>query len=83
MVHYTFQHMSTIISYHRMDTTLQEYYITDRHKCENTNRYTSMNTIKDFHKLEKETRDTGWGPGRKGLWTVCRRSTLSLRHSGQ
>ena len=31
------------------DTILQEYYITDRRKCENTKRYTIMNSTKDAH----------------------------------
>jgi len=30
----------------KCDTTLQEYYITDRRKCENTKRYTIMNYTK-------------------------------------
>ena len=37
------------------DTILQEYYITDRRKCENTKRYTIMNNIKGIHKLQKES----------------------------
>jgi len=36
------------------DTILQEYYITDRHKCENTKRYTIMNCIKGAHKSQRE-----------------------------
>jgi len=36
------------------DTILQEYYITDRRKCENTKRYTIMNSIKSAHKLQVE-----------------------------
>jgi len=45
----------------RCDTILQEYYITDRRKCENTKRCTSMNSTKDAHeftegKLERRTR---------------------------
>jgi len=36
------------------DTILQEYYITDRRKCENTRRYTSMNIIKGAHELQME-----------------------------
>jgi len=44
------------------DTILQEYYITDRRNCENTRRYTSMNSTKGAHeftegKLERRT----WG----------------------
>jgi len=30
----------------RGDTILQEYYITDRQKCENIRRYTNMNSTK-------------------------------------
>ena len=33
------------------DTILQEYYITDRCKWENTKRYTIMNNTKDAHEL--------------------------------
>jgi len=33
------------------DAILQEYYITDRHKCKNTKRYTIMNSTKDAHEL--------------------------------
>jgi len=38
----------------RCDRILQEYYITDRRNCENTKRYTSMNSTKDAHELQKE-----------------------------
>ena len=34
------------------DTILQECYITDRHKCENTKRYTSMNSTNGAHELQ-------------------------------
>jgi len=33
------------------DTLLHEYYIIDRRKCENTKRYTRMNSIKCPHEL--------------------------------
>ena len=36
------------------DTILQECYITDRRKCENTKRYTNMNNTKYAHELQKE-----------------------------
>jgi len=36
------------------DTILQEYYMTDRRKCENTKRYISMNNTKDVHESQKE-----------------------------
>jgi len=36
------------------DTILQEYYITDKRKCENTKRYTIMNSSKSAHELEKK-----------------------------
>ena len=40
------------------DTILQEYYITERRKYENTKRYTIMNSTKRAHELQKEnTRD--------------------------
>jgi len=35
------------------DTILQECYITDRHKCENTKRYTSVNSTKGAHESQK------------------------------
>ena len=34
------------------DTILQEYYITDMRKCEDTKRYTIMNSTKDAHELQ-------------------------------
>jgi len=36
------------------NTILQEYYITDRRKCENTKRYTIMNSTKDAKELQKK-----------------------------
>jgi len=33
------------------DIILQDYYITDRRKCENTKRYTIMNRTKGAHEL--------------------------------
>jgi len=36
------------------DTILEEYYITDRRKCENTKRFTYMNSTKDAPELKKE-----------------------------
>ena len=38
----------------RYDTILQEYYITDGHKYENTRRYTIMNSTEDAHELQKK-----------------------------
>ena len=46
--------MSTIIKLSPYVTILQEYYITNRHKCENTKRYISMNSTKGAHELQKE-----------------------------
>jgi len=54
------------------DVILQGYYITDKRKSENTRKYTSMNSIKNSHKLHMETREPTRGPRRKGLETVCR-----------
>jgi len=34
-------------------TILEEYYITDKRKYENTKRYTNMNYTKDAHELQK------------------------------
>jgi len=42
-----------------------------------------MNNTKDAHKLKKEDREPSRGSGRKGLWTICRWSTLQLRISNQ
>ena len=43
---------------YKVITDVTQYYknITspDRHKCENTKRYTSMNSIKDVHELQKK-----------------------------
>ena len=33
---------------------LQEYYITDRQKCEDTKRFINMNNTKDAHERQKE-----------------------------
>ena len=44
------------------DTILQEYYITDRRKCENTKRYTIINSTEGTHKLRK-----GNSRGEQGL----------------
>ena len=35
-------------------TILQEYYITNRRKCDNTKRYRIMNSTKDAQKLQKK-----------------------------
>ena len=46
----------------RYDTILQEYYITDRCKCENMKRYTIMNSTKDrsrFIKGKLESKQKG------------------------
>ena len=44
------------------DTLLQEYYITDRHKCKNTKRYTNMNSVKGTHESQKENSRAKQGP---------------------
>ena len=36
------------------DIILQEYYITDRRKCENKKKYTSMNITKGAHESQKK-----------------------------
>ena len=54
------------------DTILQECYITDRHKCENTKRYTMINSTKCAHELQKENSRDGKGPGRIRTQTACR-----------
>jgi len=41
----------------RCETILQEYYITDRHDCENTRRYTSMNNKKGAHEFIEGKRE--------------------------
>ena len=45
------------------DIILQEYYITDRDKCENIKRNTSMNSTKSAHKLQKEN-----SSDKQGAW---------------
>ena len=67
----------------RYDTILQEYYIIDRCNCENTKRYTSMYSTKGVTSYRRKTQETSRGPGRIGLWTVCRWSTLPMRISDQ
>jgi len=37
---------------------LQEYYVTDRRKCENTKKYTIMNGTKGAHSYKKKTQET-------------------------
>jgi len=57
----------------RCDTILQEYYITDRRKCKNTKRCTSMNSTKGAHEFTKgKLERRAGGPGRMGLWMVYR-----------
>jgi len=51
-------------------TILQEYYITNRRKCEDTKRNTIMNSTKSAHELHKEnSRDKRGTPGRIGPHT--------------
>ena len=60
----------------RCDTILKEYYITDRCICENTKRYTSMNSIKGAHELQKEnSRDE------QGAWKDRALHGLSMIHA--
>ena len=54
----------------RCDTILKEYYISDRRKCENTKRYTIMNSTKDAHELEKKNSRDEQGAWKEGLQTV-------------
>ena len=65
------------------DTILHKYYITDRRKCENTKRYTSMNSTKGVHELQKKNPRGEQGACRIGLWTVYRWSKLPRRISDQ
>jgi len=39
------------------DTILQDYYITDRHKCENTKKFTYMNSKKTLPSYKRKTRE--------------------------
>ena len=65
---YTFQYEYNYKVITRYGSILQEYYITDRCKCENTKRYTIMNSTQDAHKLQKENlRDEQWGLEEKGF----------------
>jgi len=82
IIHSKYEYNYKVIT--RGDTILQEYYITDSRKCENTRRCTSMNSTNGAHqftggKLERHA----WGPRRIGFWTVCWGSTLPLHFSGQ
>ena len=64
----TYEYSYKVIT--RCDTILQEYYITDRRKCENTKRCTSMNSIKGGSESSQENSrveqgglkgwDSGW-----------------------
>ena len=36
------------------DIILKEYYMTDRHKCENTKRHTIMSSTKDAYEMQKK-----------------------------
>ena len=67
----------------RCDTLVQEYYITDRRKCENTKRCTNMNSIKALTSLQKENSRGVQGPGRIEVQMVCWRSKLPLHLLGQ
>ena len=49
------------------DTILQEYYITDRHKCQNTKSYTIKKNTKVLTSYKKKTRKMSMGTRRKGL----------------
>jgi len=55
------------------DTILQEYYITDRRKYENTKRYTNMNSTKDAHELQKENSRV-----EQGAWKEMTLDDLSM-----
>ena len=65
MVFYTFQHMS-IITKLSQDVTQYCKNITspDRRKCENTKRYTSMNSTNGTHELQKENLRDQQGAGK-------------------
>ena len=67
----------------RCDTIVQEYYITDSRKCEDTKRYTCMNFIKKAQSHNRKTLEPSKGPERMVLQTVCWESMLQLRHSDQ
>ena len=58
------------------DTILQEYYITGRHNCENTKRYTSMNNTKGAHELQKGNSRDG-----QGTWRDRASNGLSMIHA--
>ena len=57
------------------DTILQEYYTTDGRNCENTKRYTSMNSTKGAHELQK-----GNSRVNKGTWKKRIPDGLPLTH---
>ena len=84
VVHYTFQHMSTIT---KLSPEVIQYYMNITSLvCAIAGIHVNVQewTVKGTHeftkgKLGRRTR----GPGRIELWTVCWRSTLPLRHSDQ
>ena len=65
----------------RYDTILQEYYIINRRNCENTRRYTSMNSTKGRSRVCRRCHEPTRGrKERTGLQLVCllRKVTLVL-----
>ena len=66
------------------DTILQEYYITDRRKCDNTKKITSMSSTKVTHESQRKTREPSRGPEKIGLQTdLPLIHTRPVRHSDQ
>ena len=57
-------------------TILQEYYIADRRKCENTKRYTIMNSTKDAHESQKEN-----SRAQQGAWKERTMAGLLMIHA--
>ena len=58
------------------DTILQEYYITNRCKCENIKRYTIINCTKGTHESQKEN-----SIAEQGAWKDRASDGLSMIHA--
>jgi len=58
------------------DTILQEYYIIDKRKCENTKRCTSMHNTKGAHESEKKN-----SRAEQGAWKDRASDSLLMIHA--
>ena len=82
MVCYTFQYDYDYKVIIGCNIILQEYYITDKRKYENTRRYIIMKSTKGTHELQKKNLRDEKGSGRIGPRMVnCYSTMLPLHHS--